>query len=191
MGKWHFFQILLKFKYEDITTASWNTIRLLITTPSLKKRWNWYRSPTLILSCGMKKGAFWPNFTLFGHFIIFVIRMGIYKFLKLGRFTEHTISFAKKMKLLYVIYLILNCDMRKGHFLPKFGKKYSFIKIHTWRNNYKFQKLCQVIDYNILFKKMRNLIYGYMLFFLAVAWKKAIFPQIWSKIPFFALTYVF
>ena len=43
--------------------------------------------------------------------------------------------------------------MRKGHFLPKFGKKYGFIKIYTWRNNYKFQKLCQVIDYNILFKK--------------------------------------
>ena len=175
MGKWHFFQILLKFKYEDITTASWNTSRLLITTPSLKKRCNWYRSPTLILSCGMKKGAFWPNFTLFGHFIIFVIRMGIYKFLKLGRFTEHTISFAKKMKLLYVIYLILNCDMRKGHFLPKFGKKYSFIKIYTWRNNYKFQKLCQVIDYNILFKKMRNLIYGYMLLF-SCGMKKGHFP---------------
>ena len=49
--------------------------------------------------------------------------MGIYKFLKLGSFTEHTISFAKKMKSLYVIYLILSCDMRKGHFLPKFGKK--------------------------------------------------------------------
>ena len=37
MGKWHFFQVLLKFKYEDIITASWNTIRLLITTHSLKK----------------------------------------------------------------------------------------------------------------------------------------------------------
>ena len=71
----------------------------------------------------MKKGAFWPNFTLFGHFIIFVIRMSIYKFLKLGKFTEHTISFAKKMKLLYVICLMLSCDLRKGHFLPKFGKQ--------------------------------------------------------------------
>ena len=57
------------------------------------------------------------------------------------------------MKLLYVIYLILSYDMRKGHILPKFGKNYSFIKIYTWRNNYKFQKLCQVIDYNVLFKK--------------------------------------
>ena len=81
----------------------------------------------------MKKGAFWPNFLLFGHFIIFV--MSIYKFLKLGKFTEHTTSFAKQMKLLYGICLILSCDMRKGHLLPKFGKKYSFIKIYTWRNN--------------------------------------------------------
>ena len=79
----------------------------------------------------MKKGAFWPNFTLSGHFIIFVITMSIYKFLKLDKFTEHTITFAKKMKLLYVICLILSCDMRIGHFLPKFGKKYSFIKIDT------------------------------------------------------------
>ena len=138
----------------------------------------------------MKKGAFWPNFTLFGHFIIFVIRISISKFLKLGGFTEHTISFAKKVKLLYVIYLILSYDMRKGHFLPKFGKKYSFIKIYTWRNNYKFQKLCQVIDYNILFKKMRNLIYGYMLFF-SCDMKKGHFPPNLTKNNIFAIIYVF
>ena len=56
--------------------------------------------------------------------------MSSYKFLKLGTFSEHTISFAKKMKLLYVICLILSCDMRKGHFLPKLGKKYSFIHLY-------------------------------------------------------------
>ena len=39
-------------------------------------------------------------------------------------------------------------------------------------------------------KKMRNLIYGYMLIF-SCGMKKAIFPQIWSKIPFFAIIYVF
>ena len=174
MGKWHFSQVLLKFKYEDITTASWNTIRLLITTPSLKKRWNWYRSSTLFLSCGMKKGAFWPNFTLFGHFIIFVITMSIYKFLKLGRFTEHTISFAKTMKLLYVIYLILSCDMRKGHFLPKFGKKYSFIKIYT-------------LTTTSYLKKMRNLIYGYMLFFSCGMKKGHFSPQFGQKYHFLPL----
>ena len=61
--------------------------------------------------------------------------MSIYKFLKLGRFTEHTISFAKKMKLLYVIYLILSCDMRKGNFYPNLVKNIVLLKsIHEGIN---------------------------------------------------------
>ena len=78
-----------------------------------------------------------------------------------------------------------NFELWYVHFLSRFGKKYSFIKIYIWRNHYKFQKLCQAFDYNIIFKKNRNLLYDNMLLFLAVAWKKVIFPQIWSKIPFF------
>ena len=72
------------------------------------------------------------------------------------------------MKLVYVIYLILSCDTRKGHFLPKFGKTIVLLKsIHEGiiTNSRNSVRLLTTTSY---LKKMKNLIYGYMLY-LAVA----------------------